>query len=83
MTLYNILGIIGVILILSTYALLQAERIDPRSARYSAANASGAALILVSLYFDFNLSAALIEGAWLVISLLGLIKAFRTKRTRL
>ncbi len=33
--------------------------------------------ILVSLYFEFNLSAALMEGVWLLVSLYGLWRALR------
>ena len=71
LTPYNILGILGVIFILAAYLALQLERLDPKFALYSVLNAIGAALILLSLYFDFNLSAMLIESAWLVISILG------------
>ena len=79
LTPYDILGIIGVLFILAAYLGLQLERLDPKSALYSALNAIGAALILISLYFDFNLSAALIESAWLLISIFGLFKAFSSR----
>jgi len=77
---YDALGIIGVVLILAAYLALQLEKIDPKSVAYSALNGLGAALILVSLYFDFNLSAALIESAWLAISVFGLFKAVRSRQ---
>ena len=79
LTPYDILGIIGVLLILAAYLGLQLEKLDSKSALYSALNAIGAALILLSLYFDFNLSAALIESAWLLISIFGLFKAARSR----
>ena len=44
---------------------------------FSIFNAIGAAFILVSLYFEFNLSAALMEGVWLLVSLYGLWRALR------
>lgn len=65
-------GGIGVALIVVAYFLLQIGRLEPRGIWYSVVNAVGAALILVSLTQDFNLSAALIEGFWLVISLFGI-----------
>tara|TARA_R110000850_G_scaffold49911_2_gene122890 strand:- start:11250 stop:11369 length:120 start_codon:yes stop_codon:yes gene_type:complete len=34
----------------------------------------------MSLEFDFNLSAALMEGCWALISLYGLVKAVRAMR---
>ncbi len=39
----------------------------------------GPALVLVSLRYDFNQSAALVESFWLVISLLGLILRVRRR----
>lgn len=80
LTFYDLLGVFGVCLILAAYLTLQLEKLDPKSRTYSALNAIGAALILVSLYFDFNLSAALIESAWLVISIFGLFKAMRSRQ---
>jgi hypothetical protein len=37
-------------------------------------NLAGAALVLASLFFRFNLAAALLEAAWGVIALIGLIR---------
>jgi hypothetical protein len=79
MTLFDAIGLLGVALILIAYGLLQLEKIDPKSVRYSALNFIGAVLILVSLYFAFNLASFIIEIAWLLISGLGLWKAFTRK----
>lgn len=64
----------GVALILLAYGLLQMGKISPQQFAFSACNALGAGLILVSLAFDFNLPAAVIESAWLAISLYGLAR---------
>lgn len=80
MTLFDILGLIGVFIILLVYGLLQAEKISASDWRFSALNALGAALILVSLIFDFNLPAFVIEFAWLAISLFGLAKGLRSRK---
>ena len=79
MTPYDAIGLFGVALILIAYGLLQLEKIDPKSVGYSALNFIGAVLILVSLYFAFNLASFIIEIAWLLISGLGLWKAFTRK----
>jgi hypothetical protein len=34
----------------------------------------------LSLAFDFNLSAAVVEGFWLVLSLYGLFRSLRLRR---
>ena len=73
---YDVLGLVGVALILLAYLLLQLRRIDPAALAFSSLNAVGAGLILLSLYYDFNLPAALMEGAWLLVSLYGLARAW-------
>lgn len=77
---HDMLGNVGVIMIIAAYFLLQIGRMSVRDPRYSAVNGIGAALVLVSLYFEFNLSAALVEGFWLIISLLGLVLSIRGAR---
>ena len=74
MSWYDILGTLGVAIIILTYILLQIERVRSDQLIYSLLNAIGAALILVSLYFDFNLPSVVVEFFWLVISLFGIGK---------
>ncbi len=78
-TLYDTLGIIGVVIILIAYFALQIEKLSVQDWRYSAMNAFGALLILISLVFSFNLASFIIEIAWLAISLFGLFRAFQTR----
>lgn len=80
MTLPDLAGVLGVALVLLAYALLQLGRVDHRAPIYSAQNLVGAALILYSLVYDFNLPSALIEGAWALISAFGLLLALRRRR---
>ncbi len=77
MTFPDLIGLIGVALILIAYAGVQSGRLPAADWRFSAVNAAGAALILVSLWFTFNLASFVIEIAWLVISLWGLWRALR------
>ena len=74
MSWYDILGTIGVAIIILTYVLLQIERVRSDQLIYSMLNAIGASLILISLYFDFNLPSVVVEFFWLVISLFGIGK---------
>ena len=71
---HDLVGNLGVFLIVGSYFCLQIGRISGQSTVYTLVNAAGAAFILVSLYFDFNLSAAVIEVFWLAISLMGAIR---------
>ena len=77
---YDILGTLGVAIIIVTYILLQIERVRSEQLLYSLLNAIGASLIIVSLYFSFNLSAFLVEFFWLLISLFGIGKYLLRRR---
>jgi hypothetical protein len=74
----DIAGTIGVALIVLTYILLQTERVRSDQLAYSVINGLGAALILVSLWFDPNLPSVVVESFWLVISIYGIVR-YRTK----
>jgi hypothetical protein len=75
----DVAGLVGVILILAAYAAATTGRLHPKGALSLAANLGGASLILLSLLAGrFNLSAAIVEGAWALIALAGLLRlAFR------
>ena len=73
-------GMLGVVMILVTYSLVQLDRMDIKSVSYSVFNALGACLILVSLLVDFNLSAFIIEICWLLISIFGIYSSIRKKQ---
>ena len=74
---YDFLGNVGVITILWCYLSLQLGRMRGEDLRFSVLNGIGAALIIVSLQYDYNLSALLIESFWLIISIIGVIKGVR------
>lgn len=72
--LFDFAGFIGVLLIVIGYLLLQLDKLPSSSLSFSALNAVGSLLIMISLVFKFNVSAFLIEVFWFLISLLGLTK---------
>jgi hypothetical protein len=74
MSLYDIAGLVGVALILAGYAAATVGRLHPKGAPSLAVNFAGAALILLSLTQKFNLSAAIVEGAWALIAVVGLVR---------
>ncbi|MDD9902391.1 MAG: hypothetical protein OXT06_02385 [Rhodospirillaceae bacterium] len=74
---HDIVGSAGVVLVVGMYSLLQLGKISSERPLFSVLNGFGSAFILYSLYFEFNLSAALIEGFWLVASVYGF---FRVRR---
>ena len=78
----DFLGNIGVIVLMVTYLMLQLNKLSSDELAYSLLNAIGASLIVVSLLYDFNLSALLMEVFWVLISLLGIYRYFRLKAFR-
>jgi hypothetical protein len=79
---YDIAGLIGVVTILAGYALATTGRLDAKGAPSLAINFVGASLILASLTQRFNLSAAIVEGAWALIALVGLLRIGVRRLTR-
>ena len=77
---YDILGTLGVAVIILTYVLLQIGKVRSEQLVYSVLNAVGAALILVSLYFAFNFPSFVVEFFWLLISLFGVGKYLLSRR---
>ncbi len=81
---HDFLGILGVTMIVFSYFLLQSKRLRSDQLSYSIANAFGASLVIVSLLYEFNISAFLVEFFWLIISLMGVFRhiTFSKKRER-
>lgn len=79
-TIFDILGTLGVAMIIVTYVLLQTGRLQSTQLSYSLLNAVGAALILISLYYSFNLSAFIVEAFWLIISVYGIVRYFAGRK---
>jgi len=74
MSAFDVVGLVGVATVLVGYALATVGRLHPKGAPSLAVNFVGASLILLSLTQKFNLSAAIVEAAWALIALAGLIR---------
>ncbi|MGI9167553.1 MAG: CBU_0592 family membrane protein [Pyrinomonadaceae bacterium] len=79
LTWFDLAGFVGVVLIVIAYLLLQLNRLPSSAPSYSLMNALGAGLVMVSLLFDFNLSAFLMEAFWFLISLFGLLRTLSSR----
>jgi multidrug transporter EmrE-like cation transporter len=75
----DLIGNIGVVVLMVTYLMLQLNKLSSDGLAYSVLNAVGASLIVVSLLYNFNLSALLAELFWVLISLVGIYRYFRFK----
>ena len=76
---HDVIGAMGVALIVGSYFLLQTGWFRA-GFRYSVANALGAAMILYSLVFNFNLAAFMVEAFWLAISIYGIRRSRLARR---
>jgi hypothetical protein len=75
-----IIGLVGMIVTLLAYFLLQAQKLHGNGLVYQLMNAIGALGVTLSLLFGtFNLAAFLLEAAWFVISIYGIVVARRAR----
>lgn len=77
---HDLVGLVGVALVLWAYVGLQLRQLDAESALYSALNGLGSAGILYSLIFDFNLASAVANIIWVLVSVYALARAWRSPR---
>ena len=79
---FDLVGTVGVLLIIVAYALLQLDKLSSSAVSFSLFNAAGAGLIIVSLLFNFNLSAFMMESFWFVLSLFGAVRRITLRPSR-
>ncbi len=77
---YDLVGNIGIVFIVAAYLGVTTEKLSPKAALFHVMNGVGALLILVSLFYAFNLSSFIIEIVWLLISGYGLIRVAISKK---
>ena len=82
MSISDFVGLVGVAILIVTYAMLQFDRIDPKGFWYSFNNMIVAVLVTVSLLYNFNLASMVIEVFWFSLSIYGLVKYFRLTSQR-
>ncbi len=75
----NTVGILGVILMLLAYLLLEHGTLKDHDKIYLMLNIVGPAGIIASLYIDWNLPAFLIEFAWILVSIYGFLRRPKIK----
>ena len=74
-------GYIGVVLVLLAFLLLQAHKLHGNGLTYQLMNIFGALGVLLSLTFGgHNWSAFVMEAAWLLISIYGVMRSLRLRR---
>ena len=79
----QLIGLLGFLVYISAFGCVQISRMDGNSAEYSLCNVLAASLVAISLFAEFNLSSALIQGSWILIGLFGLLKRQLSKKASL
>ena len=77
--LLDLIGNIGVVMLMIAYLMLQLNKLRSDGLAYSVLNLFGAILIILSLLVNFNLSAFIMEVFWVLISFVGIYRYFRLK----
>ena len=77
----NIIGLVGSLIFIAAFAYANAARQFDKL-WFNLANLIGAMLLLWSLSVHFNLAAFVLEVAWAVIAVIGLIGAVRQRRSK-
>lgn len=80
LSLTDLIGILGVIIIIIGYMLLQLEKMDAKDLSFSVLNTLGALLIILSLLYAWNLPSFIMEFTWMMISLYGIFKYYMKKK---
>jgi hypothetical protein len=78
---YDLLGFAGTLMILGAFFLLQAGKMAGDGVAYQLLNLFGAAGVLVTLLGKFNVSVFVLESAWVLVSVYGLVRARRARRS--
>lgn len=77
----DMIGLLGVAVYLVSYLVLQLGLVSGQSMVYAAANIVAAGSVLFSLSYQFNLSSALIQTMWILISLIGISRLYLLHKT--
>jgi hypothetical protein len=76
---YQILSVIGAVLILLAFGLSQLRRLARESASYQLMNLLGGAALFVTAWVERQYGFILLEGVWTLLSAWGLFVVFRTR----
>lgn len=70
----SLIELVGAVLILSAFVLVQLGRMDPTSLAYLLLNLSGAGTLAAVAAVDGDVGFLLLEGVWAVVSAIGTVR---------
>ena len=80
--LHQLASLVGAILILSAYALLQMGKLNQRSLAFCVANFVGSGILTWIAIVERNSGFILLEGTWALLSLIPVFKGLRERSAR-
>ncbi len=80
LTFVDLIGSLGALIVVAAYFATQMRVMNSEDLAFPVVNLIGSVLIVFSLLQNFNLASMLIEGFWIIISVIGIIQHFRLRR---
>ena len=82
LTFVDAIGSFGALIVVAAYFATQMRMMNSDDLAFPMVNLIGSILIVFSLMQNFNLASMLIEGFWIIISVIGIIQYFRLRLVR-
>ncbi|SLN14014.1 hypothetical protein TRL7639_00189 [Falsiruegeria litorea R37] len=74
-------GTLGTLIIALAYFATQMRYLNSDDLLFPLVNLLGALLLIYSLSHNFNLASVLMEGFWIIISIVGIVQNLRARRS--
>lgn len=78
-TMIEMIGVGGFFLYVANYTMLTLRILTGDCLRYFVLNIAAASMVLIGLSASFNLASAMIQGFWVVMSLIGIAMRLRRR----
>lgn len=75
------ISVVGAVLILAAFTLLQLRKVPSESYAYQTMNFGGGVALFYVAIVEYQVGFILLEGAWSVLSLIGMWRLFRAGKS--
>ncbi|WP_171097768.1 hypothetical protein [Ruegeria sp. HKCCD7255] len=81
LTIVDAIGSFGALIVVAAYFATQMRMMNSDDLAFPVVNLLGSVMIVYSLVYNFNLASMLIEGFWILISIVGIVQHIRLRRS--
>ena len=74
---WQVAGLAGAVTYICNYLMIAMDRLTSRSPLYYLLQLTGASLVMISLMAQFNMAAAIVQGFFILVSMLGIFRHLR------